>query len=423
MDCFEIEGGSPLSGKICVSGAKNAALPALATAILTPEVLTFSNFPQLGDTRYFLQILESLGVHTSLNEQSHSVTLQSGKTMGTKATYELVRKMRASILVLGPLLARWGEAIVSKPGGCAIGQRPIDLHLASAEKFGAKVVEEHGDVHVSAKKLSGAKIYFPRITVTGTINALFMAVLAEGETLIQNAALEPEVPFMCHLLNKMGGKISQIGSSELHIEGVSELHGAEMEIIPDRVEAGTLVTAALITGGNLTIDRCQPSHIRATLDLLESAGAKITCHENSIDVAEGPRLSAVQFHTAEFPGIATDLQAQLMALFSIAEGTTVIRETIFENRFMHASELWRMGANIEIHGSEAVIHGVPALSGAKVMATDLRASASLVIAALSARGTSHVARIYHIDRGYEKIDERLSKIGARIRRVPMRPPD
>jgi UDP-N-acetylglucosamine 1-carboxyvinyltransferase len=419
MDGFEIEGGFPLSGTIRVSGAKNAALPALATALLTSEPLKFSNFPLLGDTRYFLKILEELGAKTSLDENCHSVSVQAGKTICTTATYELVRKMRASILVLGPLLARFGEAIVSKPGGCAIGQRPIDLHLNSAEKFGAKVVEEHGYVRVTGKNLMGAKIYFPRITVTGTMNALFMGVLAKGSSLLQNAAQEPEVAFICRLLNKMGAKISNIGGSELMVEGVASLGGAEMEIIPDRIEAGTLVTAALITGGQLTVEGCIPGDFRATTDLLESAGARFLVHENSVEVFESGRLSAVNFHTAEFPGIATDMQAQLMALFSLAKGTTHIRETIFENRFMHASELWRMGANIEIHGNEAIVTGVEALSGAKVMATDLRASASLVIAALSAQGVSHVARVYHIDRGYEKIDERLRTVGAKIKRIQL----
>jgi len=420
MDKFVIEGGVPLRGCLAVSGAKNAALPAMAAALLTAEPVRLTNLPRVRDLFTMKRLLKLLGVRfTPAELQADSeLELCAAKLSQPEAPYELVKTMRASVLVLGPLVARCGEARVSLPGGCAIGARPIDLHLKGLEKLGAEVSVEHGYIHARARRLQGAHIYFDKITVTGTENLLMAACLAEGETLVENAAREPEVQDLVRLLRAMGADIEGEGTTWLRVRGVERLHGASYRIIPDRIEAGTLLIAAAITGGELKITNCLPEHLEAVLHKLEEAGVGVRREEPGCLVVRAPgKLTAADITTEEYPGFPTDMQAQYMALMTQAEGTSVITETIFENRFLHALELTRLGANISVEGRQAVVRGRTPLSGAKVLASDLRASASLVLAGLVAAEETVVDRVYHIDRGYERIEEKLRSVGARIQRV------
>jgi len=428
MDKFLIEGRRPLEGRISISGAKNAALPAMAAALLTDQRVVLRNLPRVRDIGTMRSLLEELGVDSAVTHEEHGnrVEIQARKLESPLAPYELVKQMRASVLVLGPLVARFGQARVSLPGGCAIGARPINLHLKGLEALGAKVEMEHGYVSARADRLRGAPFYFDTITVTGTENLMMAAALAEGETLLENSANEPEIMDLANLLNKMGASIEGAGTSKIKIRGVARLHGADHKIIPDRIEAGTFLTAAAITGGHLTLDHVDPSHLSAIIAKLSEVGVKIKSIApnggedeswHDIEVQAAPTLRAVDVTTQEYPGFATDMQAQYMALMTQAEGSSVITETIFENRFLHALELVRLGADITVDGRRAVVKGKSALSGAIVQASDLRASASLVLAGLAAEGDTTIDRVYHIDRGYERIEEKLSKVGARIRRI------
>jgi UDP-N-acetylglucosamine 1-carboxyvinyltransferase len=416
MDKFRIVGGRPLEGRVQISGAKNSALPCMAAALLTAETVTLHNVPYVRDLITMRRLLEDLGC-TALVPELRTVKISAAKVETLEAPYELVKTMRASVLALGPLLARFGEARVSLPGGCAIGQRPIDLHLHGFGKLGAKVTLEGGDVVARADRLQGREIYFDKVTVTGTENLMMAATLAEGVTTLNNAAREPEIVDLAELLNKMGARIENAGKSTLTIEGVKELGGAEHTIIPDRIETGTFVAAAAITGGHLDIVNCAPQHIRAVVDKLHETGVRIeqpNAYSLRVMSADGIRASDVT--TLPHPGFPTDMQAQYMALMAMAHGTAIITETIFENRFMHASELLRMGARIRTNGRQAVVEGTKELMGARVQASDLRASASLVLAGLAARGETIIDRVYHIDRGYEKIEEKLRSVGASIER-------
>ncbi|MHB8654407.1 MAG: UDP-N-acetylglucosamine 1-carboxyvinyltransferase [Terriglobia bacterium] len=428
MDKFLIEGRRPLEGRISISGAKNAALPAMAAALLTDQRVVLRNLPRVRDIGTMRSLLEELGVDSAVTHEEHGnrVEIQARKLESPLAPYELVKQMRASVLVLGPLVARFGQARVSLPGGCAIGARPINLHLKGLEALGVKVEMEHGYVSARADRLRGAPFYFDTITVTGTENLMMAAALAEGETLLENSANEPEIVDLANLLNKMGASIEGAGTSKIKIRGVAGLHGADHTIIPDRIEAGTFLTAAAITGGHLTLERVDPSHLSAIIAKLSEVGVKIkSIASNSgedeswhdIEVQAAPKLRAVDVTTQEYPGFATDMQAQYMGLMTQAEGSSVITETIFENRFLHALELVRLGADITVDGRRAVVKGKSALSGAIVQASDLRASASLVLAGLAAEGETTIDRVYHIDRGYERIEEKLSKVGAKIRRI------
>jgi UDP-N-acetylglucosamine 1-carboxyvinyltransferase len=416
MDKLVIEGGRRLSGEVTISGAKNAALPLLCAAILADEPLTLRKLPQLRDVSTTLALLAHMGVVVEVGERM-TVTLAAQRLARREAPYELVRTMRASILVLGPLVARYGEARVSLPGGCAIGQRPVDLHIKGLQALGAEVTIEHGYIQARARRLRGARLFMDIVSVTGTENLMMAAALAEGTTVIENAAREPEVVELAHCLNAMGARVRGAGGSAITIEGVERLHGADYSIMPDRIETGTFLAAAAATGGEIVVRGARPDTVTAILDKLGEAGARIEVAGDTIALAMPERPRAVGLRTAPYPGFATDMQAQLMALDAIAEGTATIVETIFENRFMHALELKRLGANIELDGNTAVVTGVPRLDGAAVMATDLRASASLVIAGLVARGETTIDRIYHLDRGYERIEEKLGALGARIRRV------
>jgi UDP-N-acetylglucosamine 1-carboxyvinyltransferase len=417
MDKFRIIGGRPLEGRIQISGAKNSALPCMAAALLTPETVTLHNLPYVRDIITMRRLLEDLGCQILMPEL-RTLKISAAKVEVYEAPYDLVKTMRASVLALGPLLARFGEARVSLPGGCAIGQRPIDLHLAGFEKLGATVAIEGGDVVARARRLQGREIYFDRITVTGTENLLMAAVLADGVTVLNNAAREPEIVDLAELLNKMGARIEGAGRSTIRVEGVEALGGAEHTIIPDRIEAGTFAVAAAITGGELEIVNCDPPAISAILDKLEETGARIERpNAFSLCVTAADHVKASDVTTLPHPGFPTDMQAQYMALMTLAEGISVITETIFENRFMHASELLRMGARIRLSGRQAVVEGSSGLMGARVQASDLRASASLVLAGLAAAGETVVDRVYHIDRGYEKIEEKLRAVGADIERV------
>jgi UDP-N-acetylglucosamine 1-carboxyvinyltransferase len=419
MDKFQIQGGRRLEGTVKVSGAKNAALPAMAAALLTKEPVHLKNVPKVRD----ITTMSKLLAHTSTRVQSSGAApgeliIRAERVSHAEAPYELVKTMRASILTLGPLVGRCGYARVSLPGGCAIGARPIDLHLEALEKMGARLSTEHGYVEVKNGRLRGASIVFPKITVTGTENILMAAVLAEGETLLENAALEPEVVDLANLLTKMGAQIEGAGTPTIRIRGVSELQGAAHAIIPDRIEAGTFLVAGAITGGEVLLTSCAPAHLAATIAKLVETGAAIRAEgSDSIRVRGTPKSRAADVATREYPGFPTDMQAQFMALATQAEGTSIITETIFENRFLHAQEMTRMGANIAVQGRQAVVRGPSPLSGANVIASDLRASASLVLAGLVARGETVVDRVYHIDRGYERIEEKLSGLGAGIRRV------
>ena len=416
MDKFRIKGGRPLQGRVQISGAKNSALPCMAAALLTPETVTLHNVPYVRDIITMRRLHEDLGSQVLMPEL-RTLKISAAKVEFFEAPYELVKTMRASVLALGPLLARFGEARVSMPGGCAIGQRPIDLHLTAFEKLGAVVGLEEGDVVARARRLQGTEIQFDRVTVTGTENLMMAAALAEGVTRLVNAAREPEIVDLAELLNKMGARIEGAGRSTITIEGVEKLGGAEHTIIPDRIETGTFIAAAAITGGELDIVNCNASHLTAAIDKLKETGVEIQ-HPNdvSLRVRAAKRTKAIDVTTAPHPGFPTDMQAQYMALMTLAEGTSTITETIFENRFMHAAELLRMGAHIRTSGSQAVVDGTGGLKGARLQASDLRASASLVLAGLAAQGETIVDRVYHIDRGYEKIEEKLRAVGADIER-------
>jgi UDP-N-acetylglucosamine 1-carboxyvinyltransferase len=417
MDKFVIEGGTPLHGRIATSGSKNSALPALAAALLTADTVVLERVPRVRDIRTMERLLIDIGSEIEDNEER--VTLNTKKIVSPEAPYELVKTMRASSLVLGPLVARAGRARVSLPGGCAIGARPINFHLAGLEHLGARISQEHGYIEaVAPDGLKGAQVVFDRITVTGTEDILMAAVLADGETVIENAAREPEVVDLAHLLRKMGAKIEGEGTSVIRVQGVSKLHGATHEIIADRIEAGTFVIAGAITGGSLKVTGCVPEHLSALTAKLIEAGVRVSQVDDTTMAVEGNgALHPVDMITEEYPGFATDLQAQYMALMTQADGISIVTETIFENRFMHAQELMRMGANIRLDGRQAIIAGRSRLTGAGVIASDLRASASLVLAALVAKGETVIDRVYHIDRGYEKIEAKLSGAGAKIRRV------
>jgi UDP-N-acetylglucosamine 1-carboxyvinyltransferase len=419
MDKLVIRGGNPLLGTIRVSGAKNAALPAMAAALLTEEPVVLENIPQVRDIETTRKLLAAMGAEVELGygRAQHRTTICCRNLASPKASYELVKTMRASTLVLGPLVARYGRARVSLPGGCAIGARPIDLHIKGLERLGAQITQEHGYVEASAKRLRGAEIVFDKITVTGTEDLLMAAALAEGESIMQNCAREPEVADLADLLNKMGARIEGAGTPTIRIQGVERLHGARHRIIPDRIEAGTFIVAAALTGGDLNIVGCDPNHLTAVLQKLQETGVKIAHNHDSIRVVGHGDLRGSDMVTEEHPGFPTDMQAQYMALATQAEGTSVITENIFENRFMHAQELVRMGANIKIEGRRAIVRGKTELSAAAVLASDLRASASLVIAALVADGETIIDRVYHIDRGYEHIEEKLRGVGAQIRRI------
>jgi UDP-N-acetylglucosamine 1-carboxyvinyltransferase len=416
MDKLRITGGERLNGEVRVSGAKNAALPILCASLLTADTLALENVPALNDIHTTLRLLGQIGVQARRDDDG-SVELRAADVHSLEAPYELVKTMRASILVLGPLLARFGEARVSLPGGCAIGQRPVDQHIKGLAALGAEIHIEHGFVVARARRLKGASVRTDMVTVTGTENLLMAAVLAEGRTVLENAAREPEVVDLAELLIKMGARIEGHGTDRIIIDGVERLHGATHRVVADRIEAGTFLCAVGATGGDITLRNAAPDTMGATLDKLREAGLSITCGDDWIRASMDGRPRAVGFRTLEYPGFATDMQAQLMALNTVADGTSVIVETIFENRYMHVQELGRMGAQIDIDGHTAVVTGVPALSGATVMATDLRASASLVIAGLAACGDTTVERIYHLDRGYEHMETKLHSLGARIERI------
>ena len=416
MDKLVIQGGIPLSGEVRVSGAKNAALPILCASVLTPAVLRVQNLPHLRDVTTMLTLLGQMGVEVSLDEKL-GVSLTAARIDERVAPYELVKTMRASILVLGPLLARFGEARVSLPGGCAIGQRPVDQHIRGLEALGADIRIERGYIHARASRLKGARIVMDLVTVTGTENLMMAAALAEGTTVIENAALEPEVVDLALCLNAMGAQVRGAGSEVITIEGVDELHGADYRVMPDRIETGTFLAAAAATSGNIKLLGARADILGSVITKLREAGAVVEHGEDWISLSNEAKPVAVSVSTAPYPAFPTDMQAQFMALDTVADGTSVVTETIFENRFMHIQELKRLGADIEVEGNTAVVHGVERLQGARVMATDLRASASLVLAGLVAEGETLIDRIYHLDRGYECIEEKLSQLGARIRRA------
>ena len=424
MDKIIIRGGNRLSGTVPVSGAKNAALTLLPCALLTDEPVTLRNLPRLADIDGFQHLLNQFGISTSIagarpEDFGRVMTLQATRLTSTVAPYDLVRKMRASILVLGPLLARAGEATVSLPGGCAIGNRPIDLHLKALEAFGAKIELAAGYVRAIAPDggLPGGDYSFPLVSVGATENALMAAVLARGTSTLHNAAREPEIVDLCNLLVAMGAEIEGIGSSDLTIHGVQRLHGATYMVMPDRIEAGSYACAAAITGGDITLAGARMEDMAATAQALRDAGVLVEAVRGGVRIASDGDLRAVTLSTAPYPGLATDMQAQLMAMLCLANGSSVLTETIFENRYMHVPELNRMGAHIETKGRTAIVHGVRQLHGAEVMATDLRASMSLVIAGLAAEGESQVHRLYHLDRGYERLEEKFALLGADVERV------
>jgi UDP-N-acetylglucosamine 1-carboxyvinyltransferase len=419
MDKFVIRGGSPLLGTIRVSGAKNAALPAIAAALLTDEPVILENIPQVRDIETTRKLLAAMGAEVELGygRAQHRTTICARNLTTPEASYELVKQMRASSLVLGPLVARCGRARVSLPGGCAIGSRPIDMHVKGLELLGATITQDHGYIEATAKRLKGAEIVFEKITVTGTEDLLMAATLAEGETVMKNCAREPEVEDLANLLNKMGAQIEGAGTSTIRVKGVDKLHGAKHRIIPDRIEAATFIIAGALTGGDLNVAGCDPGHLGALLQKLAEVGVKTAHSAESVRVMGEGTFRASDIVTEEYPGFPTDMQAQYMVLATQAEGTSVVTENIFENRFMHAQELVRMGANIKIEGRNAIVRGKTPLSAAAVLASDLRASASLVLAALVADGETIIDRVYHIDRGYENIEEKLRGVGAQIRRI------
>jgi UDP-N-acetylglucosamine 1-carboxyvinyltransferase len=424
MDRILIRGGNRLSGKIAISGAKNAALTLMPCALLTDEPLTLRNLPRLADVDSFGHLLNELGASTAIegtrpNDFGRVMTARAGRLTSTVAPYDIVRKMRASILVLGPLLGRAGEATVSLPGGCAIGNRPIDLHLKALQAMGAEIEVAAGYVKASAPggRIAGGRFRFPVVSVGATENALMAAATAKGTTVLENAAREPEIVDLCNLLVAMGARIDGIHSETLTIEGVDRLHGATYAVMPDRIEAGSYACAAAITGGDLELMGADAGDMRATLDALIEAGVTVEEKRDSVRIAAPNGIKPLTLSTAPFPGFATDMQAQFMAMLCKADGASVLTETIFENRYMHVPELARMGANIDVRGRTAVVHGVDRLVGAPVMATDLRASMSLILAGLVAEGETQVQRVYHLDRGYERLEEKLQGVGADIERV------
>ncbi len=416
MDKLLIQGGSVLSGEVAMSGAKNAALPILCASLLTAEPLHFTNVPHLNDISTMLRLLGDMGVGVTM-DGIDGLVLNGGGLNNPVASYDMVKTMRASILVLGPLVARCGEARVSLPGGCAIGARPVDQHIKGLQAMGADIKVEQGYVHAKASRLKGARICTDMVTVTGTENLMMAACLAEGETIIENAAREPEVVDLANCLVSMGARISGAGTDVIRIQGVDKLHAAEHAIMPDRIETGTYLCAAAATGGDVRLLKTSAAYLDTVVDKLMDAGCDITVERDAIRLKAPQRLKAVSLRTAPYPAFPTDMQAQFMAINCVADGVATIRETIFENRFMHVNELMRLGANIQIEGNNAIVRGVERLEGATVMATDLRASASLVIAALVAQGETVIDRIYHLDRGYERIEEKLAKLGASVKRV------
>ena len=419
MDKFVIRGGNPLLGTIKISGAKNSALPCMAAAILTEDEVILENIPQVQDIETERKLLVSMGAEVELGygRAQHRTSIKCAVLSDPVAKYEIVKTMRASSLVLGPLIARTGMARVAMPGGCAIGGRPIDLHIKGLEAMGATITQEHGYLEARVERLRGAHIVFDKITVTGTEDLLMAAALAEGESLFENCAREPEVMDLAALLNAMGAKIEGAGTSTIRIKGVAKLHGARHRINPDRIEAGTYLMAGAITGGDLNIDCCNPEHLGALLTKLEECGVKLEVGKENVRVHSGGALKAADITTEEYPGFPTDMQAQYMALMTQAEGTSIVTENIFENRFMHVGELSRMGANISVQGRSATVRGGTKLQSAAVMCSDLRASAALVLAALVADGESILDRVYHMDRGYERLEEKLRGVGAQIRRM------
>ena len=418
MDCIQITGGTPLDGEVWISGAKNAVLPILVASLLGDGPSFISNVPHLQDVTTTMELLGRMGASLAMDDRMRIEIDPSGMHQ-FEAPYDLVKTMRASILVLGPLVARYGRAVVSLPGGCAIGSRPVDLHLRGLQQLGAEVSVVNGNIEASAKRLKGANIIFDTVTVTGTENIMMAATLAEGTSVIENAAQEPEVVDLANFLNAMGARVSGAGTNTMVIEGVERMHGADYSVLPDRIETGTYLVAGAITRGHVRVTRTRPHDLDSIIEKLRETGADIEIGDDWIDLnMHGRRPKAVDITTAPYPGFATDMQAQFTALNTVADGTAIITETIFENRFMHVQELQRLGADITVKGNTAIVKGVSELNGAPIMATDLRASAGLVLAGLVANGTTLVDRVYHIDRGYEVIEEKLGQLGARIRRVP-----
>jgi UDP-N-acetylglucosamine 1-carboxyvinyltransferase len=415
MDKIIVEGGRTLNGEVPISGAKNAALPILISSLLTDGANTFTNVPRLQDIHSTALLLENLGAR--VETQAETVHIDAGGQIQPEAAYDLVRKMRASVLVLGPLVARLGKARVSLPGGCAIGARPINLHLKGLAALGASIELKHGYVEASAGRLKGADIYFDVVTVTGTENLMMAATLADGTTVLRNSAREPEVVALADTLIKMGADIQGAGTSVITINGISSLKPVEVAIIPDRIEAGTFLIAAVLTRGSITVLNAEPDHLGALIDKLRLTGAEIEIDGKSVHVKHNAEIQSVDIKTQPYPGFPTDMQAQFMVLMSVASGTSMISETIFENRFIHVSELRRMGADIQVSGNSAIVKGAPKLSAAQVMATDLRASASLILAGLVAEGTTEVSRVYHLDRGYQSLEKKFAALGAAILRV------
>jgi UDP-N-acetylglucosamine 1-carboxyvinyltransferase len=416
MDKIRIVGGRPLEGTVRISGAKNASLPDVCAALLTDETVTLDNVPEVRDIRTMGRVLAELGCDVAFRTGG-TVEIKAGTLKSVEAPYELVKTMRASVLVLGPLLAREGRARVSLPGGCAIGARPIDLHLTALEKMGAEVTVERGYVEARAERLRGADIHFETVTVTGTENVMMAATRADGQTVITNAAREPEIADLADMLNAMGARIEGAGTDTIRITGVAKLHGARHHVIPDRIETGTYVVACAIAGGEIEIQQCVPAHVRPTIEKLRETGLRIEEGPDNLRVRSPRQLKAADVTTLPHPGFPTDMQAQYMALMTQASGSCHITESIFENRYMHVAELQRMGANVRVDGRMAIVRGPSALSGAQVMATDLRASACLVLAGLAAQGETVVERVYHLDRGYYRIDEKLRGLGADIERL------
>jgi len=415
MQKLAIQGGNPLHGEVLISGAKNAALPIMCASLLSAEPLQLSNVPDLHDVATMRKLLQQMGV--AIEVQGEQMTLDGAQVSKLEAPYDMVKTMRASVLVLGPLVARFGEARVSLPGGCAIGSRPVDLHIKGLQAMGAQISIEHGYIHAQAKRLKGARIFFDIVSVTGTENLMMAAALADGETVLENAAREPEVVDLANCLISMGANISGAGSDTITITGVEKLHGAEYRILPDRIESGTFLVAAAATGGSITLRNTRADILDTVLEKLSEAGAQLRIEADTIHLEMHGRPKSVNLRTSPYPAFPTDMQAQFMALNAIADGSALMVETIFENRFMHVQELRRLGAQIDVEGNTALVRGVPRLEGATVMATDLRASASLVIAGLVAQGETIIDRIYHLDRGYAHIEAKLSQLGASIRRL------
>lgn len=414
MDEILINGGNRLAGEVRISGAKNSALPILASTILGGGECVITNVPRVVDVLTMGKLLGILGAKVS--HEGNRAVIQADVIASTEAPYDLVKTMRASVLVLGPLIARWGEAKVSLPGGCAIGSRPVNLHLAGLARLGADISIEHGYITAKAKRLRGARIYCDTPTVTGTENLMMAASLAEGVTMLENAAKEPEIVDLADFLVRRGARVRGAGTDVITIEGVRELHGGDHEVVPDRIEAGTYLAAAAMTHGDVTATYCRPSHLEAVLMKLREAGAEVREEKDTVRLTMPSKLKGTDIKTLPFPGFPTDMQAQMVALMSLAEGTSIITETVFESRFMHVEELWRMGADIRVEGNRLVVTGCKTLTGAPVMASDLRASAGLIVAGLAAEGVTKIQRVYHLDRGYERLEEKLSALGADIRR-------